>query len=124
MEYKAQLGKSIIISIFILAAAVAMTIIGYNQIFAASNSTAGKQSQSGALNPSGPLTPYSPGPHSNSLVNTPFNSTKINPNNTETVQSCAKLNGNNSQFFTKDKTVSNPHNTIGNSLSKNYFQNH
>ncbi len=122
MEYKDQLGKPIIMSIFVILAAVIVISISYNQVFAASNSTAGKQS--GALNPSGPLTPYSPGPHSNSLVNTPFNSTKLNPNNTETIKSFDKLNGNNSQFFTKDKSVSNPHNTISNSLSRNYFQNH
>ena len=123
MEYKDQLGKPIIMSIFVILAAVIVINISYNQIFAASNSTAGNK-QSGVLNPSGPLTPYSPGPHSNSLVNTPFNSTKLNPNNTETIQSFDKLNGNNSQFFTKDKSVSNPNNTLGSSEGTNYYQNH
>ncbi len=122
MEYKAQLGKPIVISVFILAAVVIMTNISYNQIFAAPSSSAGNQS--GALNPSGPLTPYGPGPHSNSGVNTPFNSTKLNPNNTETIQSFTALNGNNSQFFTKDKSVSNPNNTLGSSVGTNYYQNH
>ncbi|HXT83919.1 MAG TPA: hypothetical protein VN704_06250 [Verrucomicrobiae bacterium] len=122
MEYKAQFGKSIVISVFILAAVVIMTNISYHQIFAAPSSSAGNHS--GALNPSGPLTPYGPGPHSNSGINTPFNSTKLNPNDTETIQSFTALNGNNSQFFTKDKSVSNPNNTIASSEGTNYYQNH
>ncbi len=86
------------------------------------------QSSSGnkstASNAAGPLTPYSPGPHSNPGINTPFNQSKLFPNSTETIKSFDKLNGNNSQFFTKNKPVSNTHNTIGNALSRNSYQNH
>ena len=80
------------------------------------------QSSSGnkstASNAAGPLTPYSPGPHSNPGINTPFNQSKLFPNNTETIKSFDKLNGNNSQFFTKNNPISNPHNNIGDALQE------
>jgi hypothetical protein len=119
MEDKPFYKKTIVVAFFILASAI-MIYIGYNEVLAQSSSG----NKSGALNAAGPLTPYSPGPHSNPSINTPFNQSKLIPNNTETIKSFDKLNGNNSQFFTKDKSISNPKNNIGNSLSRNSYQNH
>jgi hypothetical protein len=112
--------KNTIVAIFILATVI-VTYIGYNEVLAQPVSSG---NQSTASNAAGPLTPYSPGPHSNPSINTAFNQSKLFPNNTETIKSFAQLNGNNSQFFTKDKSVSNSKNTMGNRLSKNYYQNH
>jgi hypothetical protein len=119
MEDKHFYKKTIVVAFFILASAI-MIYIGYNEVMAQSSSG----NQSAASNAAGPLTPYSPGPHSNPSINTPFNQSKLFPNSTETIKSFDKLNGNNSQFFTKDKSISNPKNTIGNSLSRNSYQNH
>jgi hypothetical protein len=78
---------------FILATII-VAFIGYNEVSAQLTGN-----QSAASNAAGPLTPYSPGPNSNSSINTPFNQSKLIPNNTETIKSFDKLNGNNSQFF-------------------------
>ena len=112
--------KTLVVAIFILAAAI-ITYVGYAEVFAQPSSSG---NQSSASKAAGPLTPYSPGPHSNPSINTPFNQSKIFPNGTETVKTFNQLNGNNSQFFTKNKPVSNPNNNVGNSLAKNYYQNH
>ncbi|MER5175905.1 MAG: hypothetical protein ABJB76_10490 [Candidatus Nitrosocosmicus sp.] len=111
--------KTIVVAIFILAGAI-MTYIDFNEVSAQSS---GNQSASSG-NPSGPAVPYSPGPHSNPQLNTPYNQSKIFPNNTETIKSFDKLNGNNTQFFSKDKSVSNPNNSLANSLGTANFQNH
>ena len=121
--------KTLVVAIFILAAAI-ITYVGYAEVFAQPSSSGNQSSasssgnQSSASKAAGPLTPYSPGPHSNPSINTPFNQSKIFPNGTETVKTFNQLNGNNSQFFTKNKPVSNPNNNVGNSLAKNYYQNH
>jgi hypothetical protein len=120
MENKHFYKKTMIVEIFIIAAAI-VSLLEYNTVLAQPSASG---NQSVALNAAGPLTPYLPGPHSNPSINTPYNQSKIFPNNTETIKSFAQLNGNNSQFFTKDKSISNPNNTVGNSLSKNYYQNH
>jgi hypothetical protein len=86
----------LLLTTFILATII-VAYIGYNEVFAQLTGN-----QSTASNAAGPLTPYSPGPHSNhsnSSINTPFNQSKLIPNNTETIKSFDKLNGNNSQFF-------------------------
>ncbi len=119
MEINHVYKKTMIVSIFILAAAI-LTYIDLNE---ASAQSSGNQSVSSG-NPSGPTVPYSSGPHSNPLLNTPYNQTKIFPNNTETIHSFDKLKGNNTQFFTKDKSVSNPNNSLANSLGTANFQNH
>jgi hypothetical protein len=117
MENKQFYKKAIVGAIFILAAAI-VTYIGYNEVYAQSitNQT--------AVNPAGPTVPYTPGPSSNPQLYPPFNQSKIFPNNTETAKSFNKLNGNNTQFFTKDKSISNMNNSIGSSLSTNSFQSH
>ena len=117
MENSNFYKKALLGAIFILAATI-MTYIVYNEVYA--QSTASKT----AINPAGPTVPYSPGPSSNPQLYPPFNQSKIFPNNTETVKSFNKLNGNNTQFFTKDKSVSNTNNSLVNSLSTNNFQNH
>jgi hypothetical protein len=85
--------KALLLTTFILATII-VAYIGYNEVSAQLTGN-----QSTASNAAGPLTPYSPGPHSNSSINTPFNQSKLIPNNTETIKSFDKLNGNNSQFF-------------------------
>src|SRR3954447_8121985 len=110
MQNRQFYRKVLLGAIFILAATI-MTYIVYNEVYA--QSTTNKT----AVNPAGPTVPYSPGPSSNPQLYPPFNQSKIFPNNTETGKSFDKLNGNNTQFFTKDKSISNPHNSIGNSLS-------
>ena len=122
MNDNSQLGKPIAIFVFIFAAVIAMTYICNNQIFAASSSSSGNQTK--ASNPSGPLTPYSSGPHSNPPTNTPFNPSKANPNNTETIKSFTAVKGNNSEFLKGNKPISNPHNNVGNSLGINANQSH
>jgi hypothetical protein len=140
MENKHFYKKTLVVSIFILAAAL-VTFVDYNIVLAQSTSgnqtaastsgnqtaasTSGNQTAASTSgNQAGALTPYSPGPHSNPATNTPFNQSKLNPSNTETIKSFAQLNGNNTQFFTKDKSISNPHNNVGNSMGTNSFQSH
>ncbi len=126
MEINHFYKKTMVVSIFILAAAI-LTYIDLHEASAQSSgnqsASSGNQSASSG-NPSGPTVPYSSGSHSNPLLNTPYNQSKIFPNNTETIKSFDKLNGNNTQFFTKDKSVSNPNNSLANSLGTANFQNH
>jgi hypothetical protein len=119
MENKRFYSKIIVTRIFILVGVI-VTYVGFNEVLA---QISGNQSPASG-NQAGPLVPYSPGPSSNPHLYPSFNQSKIFPNSTETAKSFDKLNGNNTQFFTKDKSVSYPGNNLGNSLAINKFQSH
>jgi hypothetical protein len=117
MENKWSNINTILIASFILAVATVM-YIGYHEVVAQSSSN-----KSSVSNQAGPNVPYNPGPSSNPHLYPPFNQSKIFPNKTETIKSLNNLTGSNTPFL-KGKPVSNTNNSIANSLSKNYFQNH
>ena len=90
MENKHLDKKTIVVAIFIAAAAAIMTYIGYNEVMAqpTANQTAGTANQSQA----------------------------------ETLKSLENITGANQGILSKDKTISNPNNSLGNSLATNQFQ--
>lgn len=117
MDHKQSYYKLLFGTIFIAVASI-ITYIGFNEVYAQS----GNQSSSSS-HQSGPNVPYHPGPNSNPHLYPPFNQSKIFPNNTENLKSLKNLTGSNTPFL-EGKPVSNPKNSLANSLSTNSFQNH
>ena len=85
--------KTIVVAIFIAAAAI-MTYIGYNEVMAQST---GNQTAAG-------------------------NTQEQNQSQAETLNSLGNLTGSDQSIMSKDKSISNPNNTLGNSLATNEFQ--
>jgi hypothetical protein len=99
MENKYFDKKTIVVAIFIVAAAAIMTYIGYNEVVAqptGNQTTAGtgNQTTAGTGNQSQP----------------------------ETLASLGNLTGSDQSILSKDKSISNPNNSLGNSLATNQFQ--
>jgi len=94
MENKHLDKKTIVVAIFITAAAI-MTYVGYNEVMAqpTGNQTA-NQTAAGTANQS----------------------------QAETLASLANLTGSDQNIMSKDKSISNSNNTLGNSLATNEFQ--
>lgn len=98
MENKPSDKKTIVAAIFIAAAAI-MTYVGYNEIMA---QPTGNQTGSGTGNQTGSGT--------------------ANQSQAETLASLANLTGSDQSIMSKDKSISNSNNTLGNSLATNEFQ--
>ncbi len=96
MENKLFNKKTIVVAIFILAAAI-MTYVGFNEVFAQSTGN-----QSAATIASGNQSQFI--------------------KHAETLKKFENLTGSNQKFFTNDKSISNPNNTLGNSLATNQYQ--
>jgi hypothetical protein len=92
MQKKEFDNKATFLSLFILAT-IGFTYIGLNEVFA--------QTTTGANQTSGNTT---------------------GANQTETLKSLGKLTGSDQKIISQDKTISNPNNTMGNSLATNQFQ--
>jgi hypothetical protein len=98
MENKHLDKKTIVVAIFIVAAAAIMTYIGYNEVMAQSTAN---QTAAGT---------------SNQTAGT------ANQSQAETLASLANLTGSDQTIMSKDKSISNSNNTLGNSLATNEFQ--
>ncbi len=96
MENKHFNKKTLVIAIFILVAAI-MTYVGFNEVFAQST-----VNQSAATTASGNQSQFI--------------------KHAETLKKFENLTGSNQKFFTNDKSISNPNNTLGNSLATNKYQ--
>jgi hypothetical protein len=83
------------LSLFIFST-VGFTYIGINEVIAQANTTTTTSNQ------------------------TSGNTTGANQ--TETLQQFAKLTGSDQNIISKDRSISNPNNTLGNSLATNQFQ--
>jgi hypothetical protein len=90
MENKHLDKKTIVVAIFIAAAAI-MTYVGYNEVMA---QPTGNQTGSGTGNQS----------------------------QSETLASLGNLTGSDQNIMSKDKSISNSNNSLGNSLATNEFQ--
>ncbi len=95
--------KKVLIAIFFLAAAI-MTYVGFNDVFA--QQLSGNQSASASGNQSASAS----GNQSQFIKHA------------ETLKKFENLTGSNQKFFTNDKSISNPNNTLGNSLATNQYQ--
>jgi hypothetical protein len=98
MENKHSDKKTIVVAIFIAAAAI-MTYVGYNEVMA---QPTGNQTGSGTGNQTGSGTG--------------------NQSQAETLASLGNLTGSDQSIMAKDKSISNSNNTLGNSLATNEFQ--
>jgi hypothetical protein len=90
MENKHSDKKTLVVAIFIAAAAI-MTYVGYNEVMAQST---GNQTAAGTANQS----------------------------QAETLKSLGNLTGSDQNIMSKDKSISNSNNSLGNSLATNEFQ--
>lgn len=93
---KKEFDKKImtLLSLFIFAT-IGFTYIGLNEVMAQANTTTASNQTSG-------------------------NTTGTNQ--TETLKQFEKLTGSDQNIISKDRSISNPNNTLGNSLSTNQFQ--
>jgi hypothetical protein len=98
MENKQLDKKTIVVAIFIAAAAI-MTYVGYNEVMA---QPTGNQTGSGTGNQTGSGTG--------------------NQSQSETLASLGNLTGSDQNIMSKDKSISNSNNSLGNSLATNEFQ--
>ena len=103
MENKHYDKKVVAGAVFILAAAI-MTYIGYNEVMAQST---GNQTAAGTGNQTAAGT---------------GNQTTQFLNQAETLKSLENQTGSDQSIMSKDKTISNPNNSLGNSLGTNQFQ--
>ncbi|MER5175433.1 MAG: hypothetical protein ABJB76_07925 [Candidatus Nitrosocosmicus sp.] len=95
MENKFFNKKTIVVAIFILVSAIT-TYVGFNEVFAQSS---GNQSATTASGNQSQFIKHA-----------------------ETLKKFENLTGSNQKFFTNDKSISNPNNTLGNSLATNKYQ--
>jgi hypothetical protein len=98
MENKHLDKKTIVVAIFIAAAAI-MTYVGYNEVMA---QPTGNQTAAGTANQTAAGT--------------------ANQSQAETLASLGNLTGSDQNIMSKDKSISNSNNTLGNSLATNEFQ--
>ncbi len=106
MENKLFNKKTIVVAIFILAAAI-MTYVGFNEVFAQPSGN-----QSAATTASG----------NQSAATTASGNQSQFIKHAETLKKFENLTGSNQKFLTNDKSISNPNNTLGNSLATNKYQ--
>jgi hypothetical protein len=98
MENKHSDKKTIVVAIFIAAAAI-MAYVGYNEVMA---QPTGNQTGSGTGNQTAAGT--------------------ANQSQAETLATLGNLTGSDQSIMSKDKSISNSNNTLGNSLATNEFQ--
>jgi len=91
-------NKATLLGLFMFATAI-FSFIGFNDIYA--QSTTGNQS---------------------SASTNGGNQSSSSANQTETLGTLANLTGSDQSIISKDQSISNPNNTLGNSLATNEFQ--